>query len=150
MSRQNQDLAAKVLRPESTHQLEARHPRHTMISDNNVKRSGGSADLNECLPATSRPGYRGRRTSKYHCDHVRDGFFILDNQNLQRVAHDFRDLISRTWAAACALMRELIVIGYQLSKAPTELVLFQKRLSNRLRHRKAASAPRSFGEGGGL
>jgi hypothetical protein len=49
---------------------------------------------------------------------VRDGFFILDNQNLQRVAHDFRDLISRTWAAGGALMRELIVIGYQLSEAP--------------------------------
>ena len=118
MSRQNEDLAAKVLRPESTHQLQARHPRHTMISDNNVKRSGRSADLNECLPATPCPGYLGSRTSKYHCDHVRDGFFILDNQNLQRVAHDFRDLISRTWAAGCALMRELIVIGYQFEAPP--------------------------------
>src|SRR5438067_5145510 len=73
-----------------------------MVSNNNVKRSGRKADLNECLPAIPRPGYLGCWTSKHHCNHVPDGFFILDNQDLQRVAHDSRDRISRTWAAGYA------------------------------------------------
>ncbi len=87
MSRQNEDLAAKVFRPESTHQFKPRHARHPMIGDDDVKRCGCQADLNQCLPAVLRRGYLGGWTSQHHCGHVGKGFFIFDNQNLQRVGH---------------------------------------------------------------
>src|SRR5207248_11650713 len=66
-----------------------------MVSDHNVKRPGRSADLNKCLPAIPRLNHLGRWTSQHHCNHVRDRFFIFDNQDL----HNFSDLISRTRAA---------------------------------------------------
>src|SRR5262249_25134972 len=85
----------KVLRPQSTHQIEPGHTGHAVVCDNYVKRFGGNSDLYERFPAIPRPGYLTCRTSEYHRSHVPDGFFILNNQDPRRFAHNSRCLRSK-------------------------------------------------------
>ncbi len=80
---EDEDLAGELARPQPADQLQATHPRHAMIGDDDIERLRGGGDLDQRFPAVGRARDLRRRSAQNHGKQLGHGLLIFDREDLQ-------------------------------------------------------------------